>query len=299
MVKNDTFVMLIFVTMESQSLQIKFDGGTHQIDANTLINTLIHYNAIISEINRVHGNGEKKINLVVNALKEGSFVIDVSLVESVIKSIFSSKSISYVAELVTILGAVFGAYQFLKGKPAKTEEQKESIKIADNIELNTTIVNIYNTQVVREAISKSFETVTKDANVEGVSILRQDDKIFSAQRSEFEELIYNDFAKEDEIPEEIQEIDDDAVLVIKSLSFQSGASWSFYYRGFPISIHMKNSELLKSIDKGARFGKGDALKVKLCITKRYVKEYKAYENKSFRIVEFYEHIQCATDQSLF
>ena len=48
--------------------------------------------------------------------------------------------------------------------------------------------------------------------------------------------------------------------------------------------------LMQKIDEGERFGKGDAIKVKLRRVQRYNKEYRAYENKSYRIVEFIEHI---------
>lgn len=42
---------------------------------------------------------------------------------------------------------------------------------------------------------------------------------------------------------------------------------------------------------GERFGKGDAIRVRLRIVQRYNKDYKAYENKAFKITEFYEHIE--------
>lgn len=50
---------------------------------------------------------------------------------------------------------------------------------------------------------------------------------------------------------------------------------------------------METINNGARFGKGDAIRVKLRITQRYNKEYKTYENKSYRIVAFYEHIKAS------
>lgn len=62
------------------------------------------------------------------------------------------------------------------------------------------------------------------------------------------------------------------------------------YNGFKIAITVKDDALMKKIDAGARFGKGDAIRVKLRRTQRYNKEYRAYENKSYKIVEFIEHI---------
>lgn len=84
--------------------------------------------------------------------------------------------------------------------------------------------------------------------------------------------------------------DKEATLTIVGLNFERGSRWQFMYNGFKISTVVKDDALMSKIDEGERFGKGDAIRVKLRITQRYNKDYKAYENKSFKIVEFYEHI---------
>ena len=63
------------------------------------------------------------------------------------------------------------------------------------------------------------------------------------------------------------------------------------YEGFKIGMIVKDDALMRRIDEGERFGKGDAIKVRLRIVQRYNKDYKAYENKTFKITEFYEHIE--------
>lgn len=57
--------------MKTKSMQIKFEGQEHQIDANTLINVLIHYQTIITEANKELGGGSKNIELKVNAFEKG------------------------------------------------------------------------------------------------------------------------------------------------------------------------------------------------------------------------------------
>ena len=47
--------------MKKKQMKIKFEGQTHQIDANTLINVLIHYQNIVEVANRELGNDEKRI----------------------------------------------------------------------------------------------------------------------------------------------------------------------------------------------------------------------------------------------
>lgn len=221
--------------MEQRSLQIKFDGQTHQIDANTLINILIHYNTVIMEANKEFGGGEKTINIKVNALKEGSFIIDLSVVSGLIATVFSGGVVGYVADLITITQGVFNAYKTLKGRPAKTDEARANIVVnGANATINQTIINVYNQPVTREAISKSVETANEDSSVAGIAISSDGNDDFSICRDEFEGLIYTDFDTEDELPEEKTIEIDNAILSIKTLSFQSGATWQFFYQGFSI-----------------------------------------------------------------
>lgn len=49
--------------------KIKFDGEKHQIDANLLVNNLIHTTSIIQEINRNFDSG-KKIDIQIKALEK-------------------------------------------------------------------------------------------------------------------------------------------------------------------------------------------------------------------------------------
>lgn len=176
----------------SEKMQIRFASDGHQIDANTLINYLIHYSNVVSEVNNVYGNGNKKISVKVNALKEGSFIVDMSILEQSAWTFFSNDNVQYLAGVVTIVGGVYGLYKLLKGKPAKDDADRENISITlnnivhkNNVEINNTIVNVYNNKVVRDAISKSFATVDEDDSVCGVEISGNEVQAVVFDRSEF------------------------------------------------------------------------------------------------------------------
>lgn len=109
------------------------------------------------------------------------------------------------------------------------------------------------------------------------------------ERKDFKSYIYDDFDNEEDIPDE-REIDEITTLTIVGLNFEKGSRWQFMYNGFKIAIIVKDDALMKKIDEGERFGKGDAIRVKLRRVQRYNKEYRAYENKSYKIIEFIEHI---------
>lgn len=275
------------------AMQIKFEGQEHQIDANTLINVLIHYQNVINEINAVYGGGSKQIVTKVNAIEKGSFIIDISIKES-LKNLFSHDNVGYIASLVTIVGGVFSAYKTLKGKPSKDGD----LVINDNREYNKNIIKVYNSKLVREAISKSIETANEDVNVEGLTIDCEQEQKVSFDKEEFAEYIYNDFDEEDVLPTERHE-DVEAILTIISLNFESGSQWGFIYNGFKIKMIVKDDALMRKIDEGARFGKGDAIKVKMRIKKVYNPTYKTYENKSYKIVEFIEHIAAPQQMKMY
>lgn len=292
--------------VKTEKMQIRFESNEHQIDSNTLINYLIHYNAVVAEVNNAYGKGEKKISVKVNALKEGSFVIDLSLLEETIVSLFSRDNVGYLADMIAIVGGIYGAYKVLRGRPVKTKEDRDSISTTiyeinqqQNIQINQTIVNVYNNRTVREAISKSFTTVEEDETVTGVEISSEvGGQTVMFGRDEFPSLQYNDFEHEDDVPERIEEMVE-ARLTIISLNFERGNRWQFMYNGFKIAMTVKDDALMERIEQGARFGKGDSIRVRMRIIKEYNKSYKAYENKSYRIVEFLEHIISPSQGNLF
>ncbi len=290
-------ISALMKTAETQTMVIKFDGNSHQIDANTLITVLTHYNSIISIANQEYGNGNRDVKLSVNAIKPASFDIILSLKEG-IKTIFSGDTVNYLASVITIVGGVFATYKLFKGQPAKTEEDKKIIEnsIKADIKVISNITNIYNQPVVREAISKSFERANEDSNVEGMTISSEKESI-SFSKEEFSDLIYKDFDKEN-LPQE-RAIFTDTYLTITTLSFTAGGTWKFLYNGFQISMTVKDDALMKVIDNGTRFGKGDTLKVKLKTNQRYDEQMRGWINVSYRIEEFYEHIPGPKQVSVF
>ena len=207
-------------------MKITFEGQTHQIDANTLINVLLHYQNVVNEANRELSGGAKNIELKINALEKGSFVIDVSVVESTIKYLFSGESVAYLASLYAVVDGTHKLYKWFKGKPVKTEQDKEKAKtIIGNTEFNVTI-NVYNQPPVREAVSKSIETADADINVEGISIDCGEKEPTVFKKEDFKDYIYTDFDEENIIPNEQEEIVD-AVLTIIALNFEPGSRWQF------------------------------------------------------------------------
>lgn len=286
--------------MNYNLMKIIFDGKEGQIDANTLIVALGHYQTIMGEANKELG-AAKTLELKVNALEKGSFVIDVSIVESFLKQVFSGDSMEYVANVCAVVGGVYGAYKLLHGRAAKTDAQRDYIKTrikgSNNTVISNAIINIYNQVPVREAISKTIEAAEKDPNVEGFSVEGADEKT-TFPRDEFPDYIHTNFEQDDMLPPDIVKTER-ANLTIVSLSFESGNSWQFMFSGFKISVRVKDNVLMDLIDRGERFGKGDSIEVELEIVQRYNPSYRAYENRTYRILKFYKHNEAPEELNLF
>lgn len=280
-------------------MQLKFEGQTSSIDANTLINVLMQYQNVVQEANRIYGGGSREIKIQVNAIEKGSFIIDLELVQNIIQQIFSNNSVSYIADLVGIVGFCFGAYKLMGGKQVKSDDDKKTVnKLAVTGDVNINI-RIYNSRETRESISKSIQTADEDASVEGFSVRdKQGKSIVNFDREEFKLYEYDEFELEEDIPDE-RIIDSDATLVIIGLNFEKGSRWQFMYNGFKIPIIVKDDALMQKIEDGERFGKGDSVQVKLRIVQKYNRDYKTYENKSYKILEFYEHIVPPKQKDLF
>lgn len=126
------------------------------------------------------------------------------------------------------------------------------MKAADNTTNVNVAFNVYNTPSIREAISKSIEEASNDASVEGLSIKASengngtDEATITFERKDFSSYIYDDFDKEDDIPDErIQ--GKDATLVIVGLNFENGSRWHFMYEDFKIQMIVKDNALMKII----------------------------------------------------
>lgn len=280
-------------------MQLKFEGQTSSIDAGTLINVLMQYQSVAQEANLIYGGGTQEIKIQVNAIEKGSFIIDLEIVQNVIQQLFSKASVEYIVALTGIITFSYKAYKKLKGKPIKTEDDKKKISsLSVNGDMNVNI-NVYNSRATREAISKSIQAADDDASVEGFSVKdKEDNVIVTFSRDEFKEYKYDDFDTEEDVHEE-RIVDSEATLIIVGLNFEKGSRWQFMYDGFKIPIVVKDDALMRKIDEGERFGKGDSIRVKLRKIQKYNKEYRAYENKSYKIIEFYEHIIPPQQAELF
>ena len=276
--------------------KIKFDGEQHQIDANVLINNLIHTTSIIQEINRELHSG-KTIDIKIKALQKGSFLIHIDLVETT----FDTLKNLLTRENIETAGAIIGGFvglielkKFLKGNEIKSKlESGDKIKIENEkgqvIFIENFVYNVYEKNtIVKEALSQSFETLENDSSITGYEITDGNEKpLVRVDREDFEFLSL----KSEKLNKDEKLLTQSASLNIVKLSFDNKLKWEFYFKGNKITAKVEDPNFQKRIDNGESFSKGDMLEVEIEIKQKFDKTVNTFINKSYKINRIINHIK--------
>lgn len=275
--------------------KLKFDGEINQIDADVLVNSLIHTTNVIQEINRLIDSG-KRIEIKVKAPEKGSFLIQINLIESVIESLkglFTTENITVTASIVTILLGAIKIKKFLKGGKPKEIKENDGITVVINQEMNefrieSNIYNIYDkSQVIKDSLAQNFESIQNDPSITAYEITDINEKpLVRIERGEFDTMAI----KSEELSEGERIITEAATLNIVRLSFEGALKWDFYFRGNKISAKIKDNNFYKLIDKGESFAKGDVLEVELQIIQKWDESVNTFVNKTYQVMRILRHL---------
>jgi len=276
--------------------KIKFNGEQHQIDANILINNLIHTTSIIQEINRELHSG-KTIDIKVKALQKGSFLIHIDLVETTFDSLKNLLTRENIETAGAIIGGFIGLIElkkFLKGKEIKSKEEvKNKIKIenekGDVIYIENFVYNVYeNNTIVKDALSQCFETLENDNSITGYEITdRNENPLVRVDKEDFEYLSL----KSEKLNKDEKILIQSASLNIVKLSFDNKLKWEFYFKGNKITAKVDDPNFQKRIDNGESFSKGDMLEVEFEIKQKFDLTVNTFVNKSYKINRIINHIK--------
>lgn len=279
----------------SNQFKLKFDGQLNQIDANTLINSLIHMTNVIQEIN-IELHSGKKIEIKIKALERGSFLVHVELIETLvdhITNIFTKENIETVSYIVLTLVGLLQLKKHLRGKKEKSIKKDGDFVSIENNEGNIITVkeltyHIYSSNsTVNDAISQNFETINSDPNIAAFEVTDVEEKpLIRIEKDEFESISI----KSEIIEDNVRTIVENASLNIIKLSFEDKYKWEFYYKGNKISAKVNDVEFNDLIDKGKSFAKGDKLEVELQVIQIFESSVNTFINKGYMINKVLKHI---------
>jgi len=280
----------------ANDFKIRFDGEQNQIDANTLINSLIHTTSIIQELNRNLESG-KKIDVKIKALEKGSFLVHIDLIETSLqslKTLLTKENIEIGAAIIAGLVGLIEIKKFLKGKKAQSKTEDAGKVIIENVDGNVLQVenftfNIYeNNTIIRDALSQNFETLENDPSISSFEITDNEEiPLVKVDKDEFHDLAI----KSEQISDDERIITEAATLNIVRLSFDEKLKWEFYFKGNKISARIDDQNFYKLIEKGESFAKGDTLEVEFEIRQKFDSSVNTYINKSYAVKRILRHIK--------
>lgn len=288
-----TAIVTNLAGMPATGFKIKFDGEEHQIDANTLINSLIHTTTIIQEINRSL-NPDRKIEVKVKAPEKSSFLIQLQVVDiaQLASELITRQNIETTAWIVTSLVGLFQIKKHLSGTgPKSVEKRGDTTKIenkhGDIINIDNSVFNIYEkNSTVRDALTRNFANLESEPSITGFEILDEsDEELFRVDSSNFDELAQADITPQED---ELKRVEN-AVLNIARLSFEKDLLWDFYYKGHKIKAKIGDPTFQTKIDNGESFAKGDVLDTQLEITQKWDESVQTHINKSYRVIKIINH----------
>lgn len=294
--------------MQKDDFKIIFGNEDNEVSAETLIACLMHTTTIVHEANKTFGDG-KKIEVNIKAFQKGSFEVQIELVQSTleaVKDLFTSGKAGYVADIIGIVGGVYALVNHLKGQMPKEiakDEDKNVYRITnkkgDNIIITNSTFNFFSENATaRRAAERQFEVLADNPKVSS----------FTFEGGGVREIIDSaDFkaastplTKEQDFPPQVS-VKSEVLIQIIRPSFSADLKWDFIFEGQKLSAKMKDEALLKIIDGGEQFAKGDCMLVDLEVTKFYDEELGAYmlTKDSYKIIRYIEIVKVPRQGNLF
>jgi hypothetical protein len=290
--------------MNPNDFKIVFASEKHEVDIETLIGCLMHTSNIIQEVNRSLGT-EKKIEVKIKALEQGSFEIHIELIEKLLDSIFSKDNINISAEIISVVAGLYSFVKWLKSKIKKTEKVDDGVEVTlENGDKTTININVYNTfnesKIVRESIAKQISALEKNKDISGFKFESNETNVYISDE-EFSSVVKTISSLNSEAKEPIKDILEDRKILIIRPSFDKDLKWDFVFDGQKISAKMNDEAMIKVIDNGEQFAKGDYMLVDIEVTKFYDNDLGVHliTKDSYKILRYKEHIKIEQVGKLF
>lgn len=271
-----------------------FDTPKHEVNAYALATALVGLADAVREANAVVNPGHF-VEVVVEALADGSFKATVRTVYTKAKNIFSHTAVQ------AIIYGIISTHIYEKG--IKTESPPIIIIGPDlvTIEIGKDKIivpkSIYEAKQQLEkserfnnAVGKMFDAAASDPNVAGIAIsenLGDQKPPLIVPRERF--AIFQTEQNVDEQNREIVEITH--VEINRAIMERSRRRWEFFWRGIRISAPILDDRFFdKFFAHEITIAPGDSLHVALRIVQEKNRDTGIYVNVRYEIAEVYDHV---------
>jgi len=280
------------------------------IDIFDLSPSLLSLGTIIKRSNEILFPGGNKIDVYVKPFKRGSFLIDIGLIaQSQLQQIidfFNSESGKQIIDLLKFVGLIvstsgislFEIIKFLKGKLAKVERISDNeVKMfsEENTNINAPIqtLNLYKDCTIQQNVYPTVKVLDKE-NIDKIeSYIKEQKETTKVEIKKEDKNYFREYSSKVVIlgEDKIKNVEEIVDLQIAKIWFEKkDRKWDFLWNGIPISASILDKDFFNKIDTGEKFAKGDTLKVKLNIIKKFDEDLKTFRNYSYEVLEVIKHI---------
>jgi hypothetical protein len=269
--------------MSEAHITMVFDGvavKNGQIDVQDLAPALLTIGQLIQTANTEINGNKAQISVKVRATAEGSFEVNLSLLQSLMESakalfdfsVQNKDGIAAANELADLLfkvgggvvtgsaalgGGLWALLKFLRGrKPDKIEQKGKEVHVIigdATFITNARTVQLAESVTVREQAKKAVAILSKNG-IDTIKIKRDKEETLEVAKSE---MGYFDFQ---DVEEALEDETRTMTLQIISLSFKEDNKWRVTDGGDPFSVTIDDVAFLNQIaNNEISFSKGDYL----------------------------------------
>lgn len=282
------------VRREIDRFVLYFDTPKHEVNAYALATALVGLADAVREANAVVNPGHV-VEVVVEALSDGSFRATVRTVYTKAKNLFSHAAVQ------AIIYGIISTHIYEKGIKTDTPPKITVTEDLVTIEIgNDKIIvpkNVYEAKRQLEksarfnnAIGKIFDAAASDPNVMGIAI--SEDQGDKRPPLLVPREMFAAFQTEHEVDESTREIIEITHVEINREIMERGRRrWEFFWRGIKISAPILDERFFdKFFAHEITIAPGDSLHVALHIIQERNKDTGIFVNARYEITEVYEHV---------
>ncbi|MCE8025490.1 hypothetical protein [Billgrantia aerodenitrificans] len=284
---------VVEISKIDDSVVLYFDTKQSRINAYSLASILVSIADAAKAANATLNPGHE-IEIVVEALSEGSFKARISASYKSVKNIFSSQIVAGV--IIGVISSYIYERTLSVDDEIKVEIHTDEVIIEKGEERLVVPRQVYDSarQVERDpkfvqAIDRTFEAIQRDPEIQGFGII-EDERMERPQfilPREAIMLATNEVVELDG-KREIFEIVE--LQILRAILERGRKKWQFMWRGVKISAPITSKSFYDDFfSHSITIAPGDSLEVKLVIKQERDYDNGVYVNKSYEIVEVYKH----------
>ncbi|MCG7994266.1 MAG: hypothetical protein JAZ06_02435 [Candidatus Thiodiazotropha taylori] len=275
---------------------IHFGGHSHRINAYTLASALVGFADAAKAANATINPGFE-IEVVVEALSEGSFKATIRAFYNEARNIFSSEPVKAIT--YSVIGAFIYQHTLAPDQTININTTNEEVVIEQGDtriivprQVHEAVKEVEKTPKFRKGISDAIRAVESDKEVSSIGFSESpqaESPQLPIPREQFTLLTTEANTNEEEI-RELFEITD--LQIMRAILERSGKLWQFGWNGLRISAPITDHKFYDDFfSHRVTIAPGDVLRVRLKIRQKLDVDLGIYLNQSYEVVHVIDHIE--------